>query len=108
MSKKESKFQAKLIEELREMFPGCLILKNDEQYIQGIPDLTILHKKKWAMLECKKAADASRRPNQEYYVKKADAMSFARFIEPSNREEVLGELQQTFRTGRNSRILKCE
>ena len=90
----ESKFQSKLIKELEEMFPGCLILKNDSDYIQGIPDLTILHGKRWAMLEDKAGEKASRRPNQEYYVDKANNMSYASFICPENKEEVLHELQQ--------------
>lgn len=94
----ESKFQAKLIKELKEMFPGCIVTKNDSSYIQGIPDLLILYKDKWASLECKKSETASRRPNQEYYVGMMNDMSFSRFICPENKEEVLHELQQTFLT----------
>ena len=41
MANKENKFQADLIKELKQLFPGCMILKNDANYIQGIPDLTI-------------------------------------------------------------------
>lgn len=92
----ESKFQAKLIKDLYELFPGCLIVKNDPNYIQGIPDLLILHKDRWASLECKKNSNASKRPNQEFYVDKMDSMSFARFIFPENREEVLNELKEYF------------
>lgn len=93
---KESEFQRRLIERLKEMFPGCIIQKNDERYIQGFPDLTIYYKDKWATLECKKSENASHRPNQDYYVKVLDSMSFSRFIFPENVEEVLHELQQTF------------
>lgn len=50
----ENKFQANLIKELKERFPGCIVMKNDPTYIQGIPDLLVLHKDKWASLECKK------------------------------------------------------
>ena len=64
----ENKFQANLIKEIKNRFPGCMLLKNDPTYIQGIPDLTVLHGKRWATLECKKNAKASRQPNQEYYV----------------------------------------
>ena len=92
----ERDFQAKLIKELKRRFPGCIVMKNDSCYIQGIPDLVILYKDKWAALECKKSANAKRRPNQEYYVGLMDEMSFSRFICPENKEEVLNELQQTF------------
>lgn len=92
----ESNFQANLIKELKRMFPGCIVMKSDAGYIQGIPDLLVLYKNKWASLECKKNAKAKRQPNQEYYVKQMDDMSFSRFICPENKEEVLNELQQTF------------
>ena len=96
---RESQFQAKLIRKLKEMFPGCIVLKNDANYIQGFPDLTILYKnQKWALLECKRESEAHKQPNQEYYVRKGDEMGFARFISPENEEEVLNDLQQAFRT----------
>jgi hypothetical protein len=98
MSKLESGFQANLIKELKLIFPGCIVMKNDSSYIQGIPDLLVLYKDKWASLECKRDANAKRQPNQEYYVGKMDEMSFSRFICPENKEEVLNELQQTFGT----------
>ncbi|MBQ8237912.1 MAG: hypothetical protein IJZ39_07190 [Oscillospiraceae bacterium] len=93
---KESDFQAKLIKELKKMFPGCIVMKNDAGYIQGIPDLLILYKNKWASLECKKSAKAKKRPNQEYYVAMMNEMSFSRFICPENKEEVLHDLQRSF------------
>jgi hypothetical protein len=61
----ESSFKSALKRELSTMFPGCLILDNDPNYVQGIPDLLILWHNVWAALECKKAENASRRPNQE-------------------------------------------
>lgn len=92
----ESKFQSNLKEELRMMFPGCIVTKLDSSDIQGIPDLLILYENKWASLECKKNASATRQPNQEYYVGKMNRMSFSRFIYPENKEEVLYELQRAF------------
>ena len=62
---RENKFQSKLIKEIKDEFPGCIIMKNDSSYIQGIPDLMILHQSKWASLECKKDEKASKQPNQE-------------------------------------------
>lgn len=94
---KESKFQHDLILELKQRFPGCIVQKNDASYIQGIPDLSIFYKDKWATLECKNKATAHKQPNQEYYVDKMNTMSFSRFIYPENREEVLNDLERTFR-----------
>lgn len=88
----ESGFQDRLIDELHEMFPGCLVLKQDA--FQGIPDLLILYGDKWASLECKKNSRAEHQPNQDYYVELMNEMSFSRFIFPENKEEVLHELQQ--------------
>ena len=101
---KESKFQHELIEELKREFPGCIVLKNDPRYIQGIPDLLILFKDKWAVLEAKESKDASHRPNQDYYISLMNEMSFARFIYPENKEEILDELQRSFRFRRTSRL----
>ena len=95
--KKESQFQANLKKKLYEMFPGCIVMKNDPTYIQGIPDLTVLWNDKWALLECKRESEARKRPNQQFYVDKGRQMSFAAFIYPENEEEVLHDLQQAFR-----------
>lgn len=92
---RESEFQSKLIRELKEKFPGCIVTKN-ESYIQGFPDLTIYYKNKWATLECKRSIRATRQPNQEYYVGLMNEMSFSRFICPENEEEVLHDLQRSF------------
>lgn len=96
----ERDFQAALIRELKSRFVGCIVTKLDSGHIQGIPDLLVLWKDKWATLECKKSAKAGKRPNQEYYVNRMNSMSFSRFIYPENKEEVLHELEQAFRTGR--------
>lgn len=94
----ESQFQSKLIKKLKKIFPGCLVMKTDPTYIQGLPDLLILFNDRWAVLECKKSGTASHRPNQDYYVDRMDEMSFARFIYPENEEEILHDLQQAFKT----------
>ena len=92
----ENKFQANLIKEIKSIFPGCIVMKNDSSYIQGIPDLLVLYKNKWASLECKKNGRAKKQPNQEYYVDMMNNMSFSRFIYPENKEEVLSDLSKTF------------
>ena len=94
----ESRFQSGLIKELKEKFPGCIVLKNDADYKQGIPDLLVLHENKWAALECKKSANAKHQPNQDYYVGKMNEMSFASFICPENKKEVLHELELAFKS----------
>ena len=94
--KLERDFQSKLIKDLKKMFKGCLVMKLDSSYIQGIPDLLILYKDKWAILECKRSKSATKQPNQEYYVDLLNDMSFSSFIHPDNKEEVLNELQHTF------------
>lgn len=93
-SRLESGFQDKLRDTLKELFPGCMIFKMDQ--IQGIPDLLVLYKNKWASLENKKSEKATRRPNQEYYVDRMNEMSFSRFIYPENKDEVLNDLKTYF------------
>lgn len=99
----ERDFQAELIKELKNRFPGCMVMKLDPDYIQGIPDLLVLYGGQWATLECKKSSTAGKRPNQEYYVGKMDDMSFSRFIFPENKEDVLDELQHAFGASRKAR-----
>ena len=93
---KESKFQSDLKKELQGMFPECIITKLDSGDIQGIPDLLVLYKDKWAVLENKRSANASHQPNQDYYVDKMNNMSFASFIYPENKDEVLARLRKKF------------
>lgn len=96
----ERNFQRELIKEIKSKFKGCIVCKLDPNYIQGIPDLLILYGDHWATLECKKSAHASHRPNQDYYVKLMDKMSFSRFIFPENKERILNEMEQSFKLSR--------
>ncbi len=89
----ERDFQSRLIRELKEIFPGAIVLKNDPAYIQGFPDILILYRDRWAALEVKKSEHEHRQPNQEYYVDILNAMSFAAFIYPENKELIFHELQ---------------
>lgn len=100
-TKLERNFQSGLIKDLKTIFPGCIVMKNDASYIQGIPDLLVLYKDKWATLENKKSAKAHKQPNQEYYVGVMDEMSFSRFIFPENKNVVLKELERFFNEGRH-------
>ena len=92
---RESKFQRTLIKEIEERFPGCIVMKNDPNYIQGIPDLLILYQNHWAALEVKRCAQSHHQPNQDYYISIMDEMSFASFVYPENKEEVLNAMEQT-------------
>lgn len=92
----ENKFQANLIRELKNEFPGCIVMKNDSSYIQGIPDLLVLHKDKWASLEVKRSSNASHQPNQDYYVDKMNEMGFSRFVCPENKDNVMTDLRLYF------------
>lgn len=95
--KRESGFQAALIRTLSNLFNGCIVLKLDAKYKQGIPDLIILYGPFWAMLECKKSENESKRPNQEYYVNLINnEMAYASFVYPENVQQVLGELEDYF------------
>lgn len=92
----ERTFQSNLIKDLKDKFEGSIVIKTDPRYKQGLPDLIIFHKDKWAALECKANPKSHKQPNQEYYVKKMNDMSFARFITPENKSEVINELQRFF------------
>lgn len=97
MGRSESEFQSSLKKEIESRFPGAVVFKI-ETYLQGFPDLGVLYKDKWAVLECKKDGQAKHQPNQDYYVNHLNEMSFSRFIFPQNKEEVLDDLQRAFET----------
>lgn len=96
MGVRENKYQAGLIQRLTARFPHCMILKNDPNYIQGVPDLIVLYDGRWAMLEVKASAKASHQPNQDYYVARLNHMGFARFVYPENETEVVRDLDEYF------------
>lgn len=92
----ENKFKTNLIKEIEKRFPGSYVFHLDPTERQGVPDLLILYKNKWAALEGKKNKNAYHRPNQDYYVKTMNEMSYASFIYPENKEDILNEIQQAF------------
>ena len=104
----EKHFQSKLIKKLYQRYPDCIVLKTDPTYKQGLPDLLVLIGKRWLALEVKKSKNAHHQPNQDYYVNKMNRMSFARFISPENEEEVLREIQQSFKPCRHARVSKSK
>jgi hypothetical protein len=101
---RESVFVKRLIRELLEKFPGAVILKNDPNVIQGIPDRLILYGDRWAALETKRDENARVQRNQHYYIGLLDEMSYATFVNPQNKETVLNELQQALRPSGGTRF----
>ena len=97
--KNENKFQSQLKTEILKRFPGAMVTKLDARYIQGIPDLLILYKNKWATLECKRSASESHQPNQDLY---------SSFIYPENKEDVLNEMEQAFKARKHSRDVRSK
>lgn len=90
----ENMFQRKIIQRLKVEFPECVVMKQDPTYKQGIPDLVVFYHDKYAMLECKKSANASHQPQQDYYISKFNDWSYASFIYPENVDQVFKELSE--------------
>lgn len=87
----ERDFQSIIKRKIKHLLPGCIITKIDP-YIQGIPDLLILYKDKWATLECKRNKKSPHQPNQDYYVDLMNDMSFSQFIYPENEDWIIRNL----------------
>lgn len=94
--KKESDFQSDLIKQIKKDLPESIVLKNDPEYKQGIPDLLIANGSKYAFLEVKKSKDEPHQPNQDYYIDKAKRESFGEFIFPENKQQILSEMYDYF------------
>lgn len=103
---RENDFQAALIKDIEKRFEGSIVTKLDSGHIQGIPDLLVLYEDKWAALECKAGEKESHRPNQDWYVEHMNQMSYASFIYPENKEKVLNEIEQAFKSNRAARVSK--
>ena len=107
-TKLERDYQVGVLDQVRLILPGCIILKNDSGYQQGIPDWSILWFGFWAFLEIKRDAYADEQPNQGYFVELADEMCFGAFIYPENEEEVLHALFAASRTRGASRVPRSQ
>lgn len=92
----ERDYQKYLVKKLKVTFQGCIVIKNDAQLKQGIPDLLVLFKDKWVALEVKNSKSAHHQPNQDYYVERMNKMSYASFICPETEEQVFKELEEVF------------
>ncbi len=92
----ERDYQKKLVKKLKDIFPGCYVIKNDAQLKQGIPDLLVLYNDKWVALEVKQSETANHRPNQDYNVERMNEMSYAAFIYPENEEKIFSQMKEVF------------
>lgn len=92
----EGRFKEEFSKDLAFAFPDVVMLKNDEQLLQGVPDMLVLYKDKWAMLEFKAHAKAAVQPNQRYYISFFDSMGFGAFVYPENRDDVIEALERHF------------
>lgn len=102
--KLESDFQNWFINTLRQLFPGCYVMKNDSAYLQGAPDLLLLWQDRWATFEVKRGLDEPYQPNQEYHIDMMNRMSFSAMVCPENVTEILDALQLSFRARRLPRL----
>lgn len=94
---RESEFQRKLIKKIEERLPGCIVMKNDANYRQGFPDLSIFYGNRWATLEVKANGSAHHQPNQDYWVSRCSDMSYSAFIFPENEEVILDDMERSLK-----------
>lgn len=87
----EKDYQERLIKKIKNMLNNdCIVLKNESFNHQGLPDLTILYRNRWAMLEVKASTESSHRPNQEWWINHINNTgAFAAFVYPENESYVL-------------------
>lgn len=102
VSKLERDYQMELIPRILSPLPGRVLVDKfviitDPNYIQGIPDLIVFFRGKWAFLEVKLSEKSKQQPNQEWYINNWRRYVFTAFIYPENEEEVLAALQSALR-----------
>lgn len=100
VTKLERDYQMYLIPEILKVLPGRklvdkFVIINDANQVQGIPDLSVFCRSKWAMLEVKLSEKSKIQPNQEWYITNWGQFIFTAFIYPENEKEVLLALQQS-------------
>ena len=104
MAELERVIQPRIIKKIRARLPGVKIFKGDTRFQQGTPDLIILYRDRWALLEVKKSKTASRRPNQQWFIDELNEMSYAALIHPENEEDILDGVQRALQAERCPRI----
>lgn len=100
LNKLERDFQTDLVREIKRRFTNSFVLRIDPSKVPGtptgFPDILVLWNNHWFALECKRTSNSRKRPLQDHYISKLNEMSYAAFIFPENKEEVLNAIQQTF------------
>ena len=101
MATPEGNFKKNLINKIKKEFPGCIVKKLEADYDNGVPDILILYKDKWATLEAKKdkgevTKERKNKLAQDYYVAKMNEMSYSSYVYPENQKEVLNALKVHF------------
>lgn len=100
MVKSETDFQRDVKKDILKRIPGSRVFKLDPGRTvgvpQGWPDLLILYKGRWAALEIKKTSKAHRQPNQGLYIDRISEHTYASFISPENKEEVIDAMARSF------------
>ena len=105
----ENKFQAELVADIHSRLPRSIVLKNDPNYIQGIPDLVVFNGKHYAILEVKRKYNAPHQPNQDYYIDYFDKWGvFSAFIFPENKEEILDAMERALQPRRKARVSRSK
>lgn len=90
MAKLESSYQNYLVQHLENLYPDALVMKNDPNYRQGIPDIIVLIGSTYGIFEVKRSSNEHHQPNQDWYVNHiCDCGGFASFIYPENETQVL-------------------
>ena len=103
----EGPYKTHLIKRIRnEVLPGSIVLKNDANYMQGIPDISVFYWDRYGMLEVKTSppAPSDFEPNQKWYISLFAGWAFGACIYPENEEEVLRELQSALQSDGQARL----
>ena len=90
--KSETVFSREFRQAISKVYPETIWIRTSPNQIQGIPDWIMLYQNRYFVFEFKKYEGAPSRPNQPYYVALLNDWSYARFVYPENREEVLDEV----------------
>lgn len=92
MATTEIPFERKFCKKLRDLHPDVYVMKNDASLVQGFPDRVIYFHDKYAILEFKRSANASRRPNQDWYINNFAQYTYSSYVYPENAEQVFNDL----------------
>lgn len=91
---KESDFQKEVAGWLRKQ--GCRVIKQDPAIgkQKGIPDLLVLYKKAWMMLEIKASKTSKFRPGQKKMIDTFGEWSYTRVVFPENFDIIKNEISK--------------